>query len=122
MVQVIFIVLRKTVQRVSQLGHAVIFLFVLLAFIAFNYKTLTFNYTRIWLWTILSLLAVFWGGTLATLNLMTTKHVVYPVLLFIGWAFLVVTGILLQRKKFPSMLENRKGVNIKDVFKFAFRR
>jgi hypothetical protein len=122
MVQVVLIVLRKTVERMSSVAHAFLYLSVMLAFIDFNYRTTTFNYDRIWLWTLLSLIAAFYGGALASLNLLTIKHVMFIILLFLGWVLIIGVGALVQKKRFPSMLVSRKGVNVNQVFAFAFRR
>jgi hypothetical protein len=82
------------VERLSKIWHAVTFLTVLIFFTYFIFRSDAFNYARVWWWTFLSLVAVFWGGLLATIDLHTAEHFVFVVLLFVGWAVIVIIGVI----------------------------
>jgi hypothetical protein len=121
MVQVTFIVLQKTLYRYSQTFHAFIFLILFFLFTSAAFKLPTFNYKRAWMWNVVSHACVFWGALLATINMLSANHISLIVLLFFGWAMIILAGVLLQRKRYPSMLFDKKEVTIEDAFIFVFR-
>lgn len=98
------------------------FIVVMLLYIYFNLKVRAFNYDRIWMWHVISLSGVLWLAIMSQLDLMTSEHLAYVVLMFLGWAFLLGFGIFWQRKRYPSMLYGKKRKDSSIVFQFGFRK
>jgi hypothetical protein len=106
LIQVLFIVIKKTVQRTDEIAHAFLFLILLFGYIVFNRKYRTFNYDRIWHWNFVCLCGVLWAGVLATANLLINQSFLFLLLMFVGWFALVLYGVLEMRLKYPSMLKS----------------
>ena len=90
-------------------------------YILINFKLKAFNYRRIWFWHMLSLFGVFWVGLIATLDLVTSEHFAYVILMFVGWISLIIFGVFIQKKWFPSRLKLEKHVNLQGLFQWAYR-
>jgi hypothetical protein len=93
-VQVMIVALAKTVYRIDYFVHGFLFLTVLTLYTIFNYRVRTFNYGRVWMWNIVSLLSSIWVGTLAMADQLTATSTVFVVLLFIGFGVLILCGVL----------------------------
>jgi cytochrome bd-type quinol oxidase subunit 2 len=119
--QVILIIIRKSIQPISMTTHAIMFLFVMTAYAIFCYRVMTFNYKRMWLWTFLSLIGVIWLGFLAAVSNIDGEHIAYLIVFCLGLLVIVVVGIVVQNKYYPSLLKNSKGIHIQKVFDFGFR-
>jgi hypothetical protein len=119
-VQMMFIILNKTIFRSNILAHGVLYLIFLLGYILFNVKVVTFNYKRVWFWHLLSLFGVCWIAVLATMDTMIEDHDAFVYLLFAGWGVIMLFGLFFQRKRYPSMLFRPKPKDSHIVFSFGF--
>jgi hypothetical protein len=81
-----------------------------------------FNYQRLNLWFIFSMFMVLIVGTTTLLkNTITGLAGPYAVGFMFGvGGFLLVLGILLQLKLFPSLLQDKKYPYLPELFRFAF--
>ncbi|CAG9319518.1 unnamed protein product [Blepharisma stoltei] len=122
-IQTILIVLNKTVKRASDIGHGIIFIVVMIVYIAFIFKFRPYNYARFSLWQGISLIGVVWLALLSTIGLgFQSSNFLTPLLLILisGWILMVSFGIYVQHKKCPSMLYRAKARDTNTLFKFAF--
>jgi hypothetical protein len=120
-IQMLYIVLNKTVYRYAETAHAILFLLFQSSYVYFNYKISGFNYDRVWFWNVLTLIAVLWIATLATLDNNTGQHIAWVCLLFIGFVGIIVFGLIMQRR-YPSMLYRPKPKDSSRIFRFGFGR
>ena len=91
------------------------------AYILINCKFRAFNYARVWFWHMLSLCGVLWLGLMTTLDMLTVEHLSYIGLLFAGWFVMIVFGVLVQNKLFPSRIKLEKHPDLPRLFAWAFR-
>ncbi|CAG9319103.1 unnamed protein product [Blepharisma stoltei] len=120
-VQVSLIVMNKTVKRAQNIIHGVLFIFIMIFYITFLFKFKPYNYSRFSLWQNLSLIGVTWQAILSTIALgVKGNSIILTVLLFSGWFIIIVFGLYIQRKKYPSLLYRKKPHDTTSLFKFAF--
>ncbi|CAG9330180.1 unnamed protein product [Blepharisma stoltei] len=120
-IQVIFIVLNKTIKRIQRLAHGLIFTIVMLCFAIFTLKYKAYNYERFSWWLSLSLFGVSWGSFLATIdNELGDGSFFWILLLIIGWSILICIGVIVQRVKYPSLLYRPQKINTEKLYHFAF--
>ncbi|CAG9319079.1 unnamed protein product [Blepharisma stoltei] len=119
--QIALIVLNKTIKRTNALSHGITFIFIMSLYVWYILVFKAFNYGRFNLWQALSLIAVIWLAFLSTFILVAHGNtIVYFLLLIIGWIFIGVFGIFVQKKKYPSLLFKKKVRNEYALFRFAF--
>ncbi|CAG9331435.1 unnamed protein product [Blepharisma stoltei] len=120
-VQVVIIVLNKTLKRSSNIAHGFLFTFLMMLYIGCFYKFKAYKYGRFNLWHQLSLVGVAWVSLLSTINFLILGSS-FPWISFIigGWTITILIGFLIQRKKYPSLLYRKKGRETSTLFKFAF--
>ena len=88
-------------------------------YIAINCKVRAFNYGRMWLWHVLSLVAVLWLGFVTTLDIYTSQTFLYIIIMICGWAALMICGFLVQQKCFPSLLRFQRHPNLVGLYMWA---
>ncbi|CAG9331439.1 unnamed protein product [Blepharisma stoltei] len=94
----------------------IIFLNYMTIFIKFK----AYNYGRFNLWHKLSLIGVAWVSCLCTINfLIEGSGIPWVALILGGWTSFILIGLIVQRKKYPSLLF-RKEKDTSNLFKFAF--
>ncbi|CAG9331427.1 unnamed protein product [Blepharisma stoltei] len=120
-IQVMLIVLNKTIKRSNDIAHGFIFSFMILLYLAFVWRFKAYNYGRFNWWHQLSLVGVAWVSCLSTINfLVEGSSFPWVALIIAGWAIIILTGLLVQKKKYPSLLFRKKGKDTSSLFKFAF--
>ncbi|CAG9319091.1 unnamed protein product [Blepharisma stoltei] len=90
-IQTALIVLNKTVKRSSDLGHGIIFIFVMTVYISFTLKVKPYNYARFSLWQALSLIGVAWLAILSVIQIEISDHYYSTIaIIFLpsGWLFI----------------------------------
>ncbi|CAG9332930.1 unnamed protein product [Blepharisma stoltei] len=121
MVQIILIVMNKTVKRAQSALHGALFLIVMLIYISFLHKFKPYNYARFSWWQTLILIAVVW---LAFLSMVAQSiggnPFILSAMLCSGWVVIILVGIYVQHKKYPSLLFRKRGQDTSTLFKFAF--
>ncbi|CAG9334734.1 unnamed protein product [Blepharisma stoltei] len=119
-IQVIFIVMNKTVKRADSTIHGAIFAVLMVAYIGFIFRYKPYNYPRLCWWQALSLIGVVWLSVMSTISSNTkgNAYIYFPVVC-IGWIIIALVGIYVQRRKYPSLLY-RKNLDTTHLFKFAF--
>jgi hypothetical protein len=120
-IQMFIIALSKTVGKHSYETHLFIFMIFSFAFFVHSLKFKPFNYARLSMWHSLSLGGVYWLALLNILDKMTSANMAYVILLFVGWAAIVGLGLVLQTKKYPSMLKTYKHPDLMQLYKFAWQ-
>ncbi|CAG9331428.1 unnamed protein product [Blepharisma stoltei] len=120
-IQVMLIVLNKTLKRSSDIAHGFIFTFIILFYLAFVWRFKAYNYGRFNWWLKLSLIGVSWVSCLSTIIfLVEESSFPWVSLIIAGWAILILIGFAVQKKKYPSLLFRKKGKDTSTLFKFAF--
>lgn len=122
LLQMLLIVFNKTLRRVSALIHGIIFLSLILTFFLLETRPRRFNYDRVCHWYRMSLAGVLWLGTLALLSHQVSLASHYWLLTAVlGWVALLVFGYVWMRLRYPSMLAKKKGIDTRELFRFAFQ-
>ncbi|CAG9331429.1 unnamed protein product [Blepharisma stoltei] len=120
-VQVVLIVLNKTLKRSSGVTHGFVFTFFIGLYAVFFLKFRAYNYGRYNLWLQLSLIGIAWISCLATINMLIKRHSFPWISLILGgWCILIFIGFIIQKKKYPNLLYRKKGKDTSTLFKFAF--
>ncbi|CAG9319136.1 unnamed protein product [Blepharisma stoltei] len=120
-VQMMLITLNKTLKRASDISHGIVFIVIMTAYVWYILKYNAFNYGRFNFWQALSLIVVIWLALLSVILLSAGGNsIVYITILIVGWAMIGLVGILIQKKKYPSLLYKKKPRNESALFSFAF--
>ncbi|CAG9319672.1 unnamed protein product [Blepharisma stoltei] len=122
-VQTTLIVLNKTVKRSTDIGHGIVFIIIMTIYVIFIFRFKPYNYARYSWWQGLTLIGVIWLALLSTIELGLRDHTIATPLLTVlifGWAIIVLVGIYVQRKRYPSLLFKEKARDTSQLFKFAF--
>ncbi|CAG9332923.1 unnamed protein product [Blepharisma stoltei] len=120
-VQIILIVMNKTVKRAQNLLHGALFILVMGLYIGFLFKFKPYNYPRFSWWQTLVSIGVGW---LALVSVVEQSIDAGPIILLsvLCFGFLIIgfLGLYIQRKKYPSLLFRKKGQDTSNLFRFAF--
>ncbi|CAG9319384.1 unnamed protein product [Blepharisma stoltei] len=120
-VQIILIAMNKTVKRADSAIHGALFAVIMAAYIGFIFRWKPYNYPRFCWWQALSLIGVLWLSVLSTISSnVEGGYLILFLLVCIGWVLIGAVGIYVQRKKYPSLLYRRKGLDTTHLFRFAF--
>lgn len=122
-VQVLLVVLEKTLKRNYAIYHAWCFMAVMCGMLMFEAKFPPYNYGRLGMWECLSLVAVIWISSHALLRMHLDTEPDFPWLASIaaGWIVILIIGIIIQKYKFPPRrVADVQFVNT--IFRFAFGR
>jgi ABC-type branched-subunit amino acid transport system substrate-binding protein len=102
-IQILLIAVGKSLQGTSPLAHGVVFTILMLAYCLVAIRVVPFNYHRCNLWEIATLLAVLYFSLIATCsNTYNPTHLGWFIGLLVGWGIIIIIGIAVQLKKFPS--------------------
>ncbi|CAG9331440.1 unnamed protein product [Blepharisma stoltei] len=120
-IQVMLVVMNKTLKRSSDIAHGFVFTVLILMYAGFVWRFKAFNYARFNWWQQLSLIGVAWVSFLSTINFLA-GGTTFPWISLIlgGWVIVVLIGLAVQKKKYPSLLFRKKGKDTSTLFKFAF--
>ncbi|CAG9319164.1 unnamed protein product [Blepharisma stoltei] len=122
-VQIIIIVLSKTLQRAQSVAHGVVYVILMAGYAIFIFKMKPYNYARFSWWQGLSITGVVWLSFLSAIGLgVGIQGLSIPLLCswLMGWIILVFLGLYIQFKKFPSMLITKSTRDTSTLFRFAF--
>ncbi|CAG9336096.1 unnamed protein product [Blepharisma stoltei] len=122
-IQTFVIVLDQSVKRSSKIVHGIIFIIVMSAYAVFIFKFKPYNYPRFSWWQGLSIIGVIWLALLSLTGLIANiknREIILLMTLIFGWGVIIAIGLLVQKKKYPSMLFRLKGTDTGNLFKFAF--
>ena len=124
-VRIILIVCSKTLFRKDEVLHAFVFIAIMIAYIAFNYRVKAYNYERVQFWHIMSLFAILWLAFILLMKLILkadkNELLAYILLINVGWGVMIIYGVYYQHTRLPSLLfqPGRRNTNV--VFQFALR-
>ncbi|CAG9309836.1 unnamed protein product [Blepharisma stoltei] len=119
--QVSIIVLNKTVKPQSQALHGLFYSVLLCILIFICMKKKPYNESRMNLWQIISYLAILWSVVLSSLYWIIPTRMPDAWILseYLGWIFLFIIGLYIQKNYCLSMLFNEPGINIVKLFRFS---
>ena len=101
--QILLIAVGKSLQGTSTLAHGIVFSLLMLAYCVVSVRVLPFNYHRCNLWEIATLLAVLYFSLIATFSpVYSPQSLGWFIGLLVGWGAIILAGIGIQLKKFPS--------------------
>lgn len=92
----LLIALSKTLGRVRKMEHGIIFIIVMLNYVLAMFKIRAFNYDRVRMWHIITLICVLWLAILTVVDLNTAEHLAWVVLMFVGWGVFIIAGVIIQ--------------------------
>ncbi|CAG9323912.1 unnamed protein product [Blepharisma stoltei] len=117
----IMIGINKNIHLVSEALQGLVYSIALLALAFIYWKIRIYNYPRMNMWAIFSLLAVIWSNLVFSIHSILDRgnNVFWEFGLAAGWGILVVAGMILQNFKFPSLLMTDKGIELGVLFKFS---
>ncbi|OMJ92512.1 hypothetical protein SteCoe_4754 [Stentor coeruleus] len=119
--QVLLVILNRTVKKVHQSAHGVIIVLLLIVYSLFLNRYKPFNYPRLNMWKQLSIAAACWSLLIASGYWLTFVYSYMWLCLFaFGWIIIGGIGIFLQKRKFPSLLFSQKSLDISALVKFTF--
>ncbi|CAG9325303.1 unnamed protein product [Blepharisma stoltei] len=122
-VQTTLIVLNETVKRSSDIAHGLIFIIFMIFYAVFTFKFKPYNYSRFSWWQGLSIIGVIWLAMISMSGYIKNDQNLYISLfavLLSGWCAIIIIGLYIQAKKYPSLLFRKKGYDPSTLFKFAF--
>lgn len=121
LLQVILVILNRTLKKYNQSLHGGVLMLLLLMFFVFSTRFKPYNYSRTNLWRQLTIAITCWSMLISGAYWLIIEYqYLWTFLYFIGWALLIVFGICVQGKRFPSLLYSEKPVDIAVLVKFAF--
>ncbi|CAG9336167.1 unnamed protein product [Blepharisma stoltei] len=122
MLQVIIVILSKILKPFNQSLYGFIYIISFILFFLILRKKKFYNYHRCNLWTNISYSALIWSAIISSL------YWIYPnklaklwfALQFLGWSSMVVAGIYMNCKYYPSLLDAGKQFDISLLVRFSF--
>lgn len=119
--QVLLVILNRTVKKVHQSAHGVTIVLLLIVYSLFLNRYKPFNYPRLNMWKQLSIAAACWSLLIASGYWLVLVYPYMWLCLFaFGWIIIGGIGIFLQKRKFPSLLFSQKSLDISALVKFTF--
>ena len=104
-VQILLIVVGKSLQGANPLAHGVVFSILMAVFIYMTIKIKPFNYGRFNVWEIASLIAILYIALLASIsNMFNPEAIGWFIGLILGWAIIFGVAYFIQRKFFENLL------------------
>jgi hypothetical protein len=93
-IQLLIVVLSKTMTEYSQLEYDIVFILIMLAFMAYLYIFAPYNYNRFNLWQLLIFASVLWTAILATIvNETEASKLSIKIVLYVGYALTLIFGL-----------------------------
>lgn len=116
------IVIAKVLKEDYALIHSIIFIILQLAIVVFLFFLKNpFNYDRANLWCKTLAICVVWNTFVCILSNSIFKNQVYLVILqMVGWVVILTAAIFIQIRLPNNLLVTKKGIDIKELFKFEF--
>jgi hypothetical protein len=119
--QVVLIILNKTLKKSSPAAHSLVFIAFLALYSFLIVLKDSYNYPRLRLWHRLGGIGLVFLTLIWIFNeYLYKKKVVWLPVLFIGWLCIVIIGLKLQSKRFPSMLFRSANKDIEKIFRWMF--
>jgi hypothetical protein len=122
LVEVMLVGIRRGLRSRSRLAHGVVYIAVIFIHLVLSLIHKPFNYKRLNLWFSFSMLMVLIIGTTSLLENsisgFTDPHAIG--FMFGVGGFLLMLGILVQLKLFPSLLFDQKYPYLPELFRFGF--
>ena len=119
-VQVSLIILNRAIKNTSPPLHGGLVAGVLLGFALFTARVKPHNYERANLWRLLSIMIACWSIFMATGYWIVNEYqYLWTFLYFFGWVLAIIFGLVLQKRRYPSLLYSEKAIPISDLFKFG---
>jgi hypothetical protein len=112
MLQVTVIILAKTVGKSEFIVHTVLYFLLFIAFLLSNVWIKAFNYRKLCGWHVVSLVCLLWLEILNVCDKLTSEHFAYVILLFVGWAFIIVIGKVAISRKNKTNLYFQNNPNL----------
>jgi ABC-type branched-subunit amino acid transport system substrate-binding protein len=122
LVEVILVGIRRGLRSRSRFAHGVVYIAVIFIHLILSLIRKPFNYQRLNLWFSFSMFMVMIIGTTTLLeNSISGFAGTHTIGFMFGvGGFLVVLGILVQLRLFPSLLQDKKYPYLPELFRFAF--
>ncbi|CAG9309845.1 unnamed protein product [Blepharisma stoltei] len=122
--QIGIIVLNKTLKPVNSALFGLIYIIVFLSFTIFCIKRKPYNYHRFNLWLSVSHFAVLWSLVVSSIFLVSgNRFTLFWIFLeYLGWIIIIIAGVLIQTKFYPSLLYREKTLDISLFFRFSLGR
>ncbi|CAG9313524.1 unnamed protein product [Blepharisma stoltei] len=119
--QIISVALNKTLKHHNQWLEGLVYLIFTLAFIYYTLYYKPYNYQRCSLWTTASLVALAWSLIVSSFYYALSYSYIpfWIILQFAGWFVILLTTLIIQHEKYPSLFFSPKGADINILFKFA---
>ncbi|CAG9319105.1 unnamed protein product [Blepharisma stoltei] len=119
--QIAMIVMNKTIKRSQDIAHGCLFIAVLAIYTIFTFKFKPYNYARFSWWQGLILIGVTWLAFISTIAIVINRDLsVLLAILIFGWCIIGISGLYIQKKKYPSLLFRKSAKDTSTLFKFAF--
>ncbi|CAG9309793.1 unnamed protein product [Blepharisma stoltei] len=120
-IQIVAITLKSTIGNYSNSLYSLLYIFCLTLFLAYSIFYKPYNYNRMNLWALLSILAVMWSSILSSIySLANSSIFIWVHLLSFGWLCLAVFGYAFQERFYPNFLYSVQGKDISLFFRFEF--
>ncbi|CAG9309852.1 unnamed protein product [Blepharisma stoltei] len=120
--QAIIVVLNNTILAHQPSLYGLIYILLIMSFISLQFlKEKPYNYSRCNLWLCISYIAVIWNVGISSIYEFTNNELLekWTLLQYLGWAFLLVAGVLIQKKYCPGLLYSEHPPNIALFFRFS---
>jgi hypothetical protein len=120
-IQVFLISLAKTVGKQEVLVHHLLFMAIVTCLLFYAYKQRTFNYDVMNLWHTVSIMCLAWLAILNFIEYLTRETLALVILLLIGWFSMILTGFLIKRQRYVSLLFFKQNEHLQELFAFGFQ-
>ncbi|CAG9309848.1 unnamed protein product [Blepharisma stoltei] len=119
--QIGIIVLNKTLKPENSALFGLIYIIFFSSFTIFCIKRKPYNYHRFNLWLSVSHFAVLWSLIVSSVFLVSGNHftLFWIFLEYLGWTVIIILGVLVQNKFYPSLLYREKTLDISLFFRFS---
>lgn len=119
MVQVVLVILNKTLKHYDQEIHGYVSSLIVFGFFMYTVLRNPYNYKRVKIMQATSLLMSFWGIITSSIFRNRVSLEVWIITEFIGFIVILIAGALII-VRYPNMLFSRKGRDISTLFLFQF--
>ncbi|CAG9310114.1 unnamed protein product [Blepharisma stoltei] len=118
--QINVVILNKALKVYYEWLFGFFYIAMILALIYFCYRHKPYNYERINLWLIILYFSDIWSILLSSIYSLSNYHSVYlwMSLQYVGWGILVIIGILIQARCYPSLLVTEDPAELGILFRF----
>ncbi|CAG9309795.1 unnamed protein product [Blepharisma stoltei] len=119
--QVIIVSMNKTLKIYDESLHGLCCIILISIMILLSFKQRPYNYIRMNIWLIISYFGILWSFILSSLYWYTKFEalMMWTLLQYSVWFWLIIIGVLIQFKFFPSLLLTEKAADISIFFRFS---